>query len=470
MLPVDFSRTYDVAVIGAGVVGCAIARQCARFELDCILIEAGPDVGTGTSKANTAILHTGFDAKPGTLERDLVRRGYGLLKEYAAEAGIPVEPIGALLIAWDADQLEALSRIRAGAIDNGVPVRMVDQAEVYRMEPSLGPGALSGLEIPDEAILCPFTTTLACATQAVINGAVLVLNAPVTAVGMADGVHVLDTPRGAIRSRFLVNAAGLGSDRINRMLGHAEFTVTPRRGELIVFDKFAAGLVHRILLPVPGKMGKGVLISPTVYGNVLLGPTSENILDSRDTGTTAGGLEFLLEKGRRILPSLIQEEITATYAGLRAATAHADYQIHSHPEQRYICVGGIRSTGVSASLAIAEYVGDLLAEMGLALRPKPVFEPVRMPNIGEYRERPYQSAGLIAENPEYGEIVCHCEKVTRGEIQAALNSTLPPANLDGLRRRTRALMGRCQGFYCQGHLQALFEAGRTMAGEAGRSI
>lgn len=464
----DHSRTYDVAVIGAGVVGCAIAREISRFELDCILIEAGADVGAGTSKANTAILHTGYDAKAGTLERDLVRRGYELLRVYADEAGIPIEPVGGLLVAWDSEQLAALPRIEAGARNNGVNVQMVAQDEIYAMEPSLGAGAMGGLEIPGESILCPFTTTLAFATQAVVNGVVLALNAPVTSIAMEDGVHILSTPAGGVRCRYLVNAAGLRSDQINQMLGHTEFTVTPRRGELIVFDKFAAGLVSRILLPVPGKMGKGVLISPTVYGNVLLGPTSENITDRRDTSTTAEGLASLLEKGGRILPALILEEVTATYSGLRAATEHEDYMIHSHPAQNYVCVGGIRSTGVSASLAIAEYVAGLLSEMGLPVKSKQRFERIQMPNIGEMGVRPYQSAELIAENHEFGEIICHCEKVTRGEILAALNSTLPPSNLDGLRRRTRALMGRCQGFYCQANVLAHLESGLEDAARSGR--
>ncbi len=462
----DLSITYDVAVVGAGVVGCAIARHLAQFELDCALVEAGPDVGAGTSKANTAILHTGFDARPGTLESALVRRGYGLLQDYAQQAGIPVEPAGALLIAWDPVQAQALPRIRSVARENGVEVRMVSRDELYRLEPALGPGALTGLEVPGEAILCPFTTTLAYACQAVVNGTTLVLNAPVQSIEAVDGLHVLATPRGAIRCRHLVNAAGLNSDLINQMMGHGGFSILPRRGELIVFDKFASSLVGRILLPIPGKMGKGVLISPTVYGNVLLGPTAEDIDDRGGTETTAVGLASLLQTGARILPALVDEEITAAYAGLRAATEHEDYQIASHPNQRYVCVGGIRSTGVSASLAIAQYVADRLAESGLSLRRKPVFKPVRMAYIGEHRPRPYQTPELIAGDPEYGEIVCHCEKVTRGEIRAAFDSPLPPSNLDGLRRRTRALMGRCQGFYCQAQVQALLQAGQQKSAAA----
>ncbi|HFC11320.1 MAG TPA: FAD-dependent oxidoreductase, partial [Anaerolineae bacterium] len=240
-------------------------------------------------------------------------------------------------------------------------------------------------------------------------------------------------------------------------LGHHEFTITPRRGELIVYDKFSRSLINHIILPVPNKITKGVLISPTVYGNLLLGPTAEDLTDKTNTATSEAGLQLLLEKGREILPDLMQEEITATYAGLRAATEHKDYQIRSHPEQGYVCVGGIRSTGVSGAMGIAVYVAELLAEAGLALNAKPIFQPVYMPNIGEATPRPYQRPDLIAQNPDYGRIVCHCEKVTRGEIEDALHSVIPAQTLDGLRRRTRALQGRCQGFNCQAELVAALD-------------
>jgi glycerol-3-phosphate dehydrogenase len=263
-----------------------------------------------------------------------------------------------------------------------------------------------------------------------------------------DAAHVLVTPRAMFRARYVVNAAGLHSDTIDRLFGHSAFTVTPRRGELIVFDKLARPLLRHILLPVPTKLTKGVLVSPTVFGNVVLGPTAEDIADRTATGSTAAGLASLRDRGRRILPGLLEEEVSAVYVGLRAATEHADYQIAFHPDQRYVCVGGIRSTGLSASMAIAEHVADGLRDAGLALTPSSDFRSVRMPNLGEALPRPYQRADLIAADPDYGRLVCHCERVTRGEILAAARSPLPARSLDGLRRRTRALLGRCQGFYC----------------------
>lgn len=461
-LPAD---VYDVTVVGAGVVGAAIARELARHRLRIALVDASDDVGNGTSKANTAILHTGFDAVPGSLESRLVREGGEQLAAYAAETGIPVERIGALLVAWDREQLATLPRLVEKAERNGChDTRIIGPDELRAREPHLGPGALGALEVPGESIICPWTTTLAYATQAVRAGVDLHLNCRVEAVDRGEGAdgstHELTTGRGMLRTRHLVNAAGLYADEIDRMLGHGDFTVTPRRGQLMVFDKLARDLVGHILLPVPTALGKGVLVTPTVYGNVLLGPTAEDLDDKSATGSTAEGLALLREKGHRILPGLLEEEVTAVYAGLRAATEHDDYRIRSHPRQRYVTVGGIRSTGLTASMAIGGYVVELLEAAGLELGDAHEPEPVSMPNLGEAFPRPYERADLIAADPEYGTLVCHCERVSRGEIRDALTSTVPARSLDGLRRRTRARGGRCQGFYCGAAVRELFEAGQ----------
>ncbi|MEU8470119.1 FAD-dependent oxidoreductase [Streptomyces sp. NPDC029006] len=455
------STPYDVAIVGAGVVGCAIARELARHpRLRIALVEAQDDVGQGTSKANTAILHTGFDATPGTLEARLVREGYERLGAYAAATGIPVERTGALLVAWDEQQLAALPRLAAKAERNACPdLALLGPGELYAREPHLGPGALGALHIPGESVICPWTTTLAYATQAVGAGADLHLNTAVRDVRWAADGHRLTTTRGTLRARRLVNAAGLHADTLDHRLGHQDFTVTPRRGQLLVFDKLARPLVRHILLPVPTALGKGVLVAPTVHGNVLLGPTAENVRDKRATGSTADGLATLRAQGRRILPALLDEEVTAVYAGLRAATGHDDYRITSHPGQAYVTVGGIRSTGLTASLAIATHVTGLLTDAGLD--PGPVREPdaVALPQLGEASPRPCQRPDLIAADPEYGVLVCHCERVSRGEIRDALAGPLPPRSLEGLRRRTRARAGRCQGFYCGAAVRELFERG-----------
>lgn len=462
--------TADVAIIGAGVVGAAIARTLARYDLRIVVVDGANDVGTGTTKANTAILHTGFDAVPGSLESRLLRRGSSLLHDYAARAGIPVERTGALLVAWTSEQRQALPGIEEKARQNGYTrVGPVSAAGLYQREPHLGPGALAALEIPDESIVCPWTTPLAYATEAIRAGVRFQLNSLVTAVHGEAGWHTLTTTGGTVRSRWLINAAGLGADRIDAMLdGGGRFTVRPRRGELIVFDKMARPLLGSILLPVPAARTKGVLVAPTVYGNLLLGPTAQDVEDRADTGTTAAGLAALLDAGQSILPDLAGEQVTATYAGLRAATEHGDYQIRVEPALRYACVGGIRSTGLSASLGIAEYVTDQLAGAGLALAERGGTDPGPpvMPYLGEAGTRPYQDARRIAADPGYGRIVCHCERVTYGEIRDALASTLPPADTGGLRRRTRAMNGRCQGFYCAAAVSSLMAAARPADGAA----
>jgi glycerol-3-phosphate dehydrogenase len=444
------------------VVGCAIARELSQFDLRVTLLEAGPDVGAGTSKANTALLHTGFDAKPGTLEARLVARGFELLSDYAGRVDIPVEHTGALLVAWNEEQRAEFPGIVERAHANGYrEIAEVCVEELYRREPHLGPGAHGALEVPSEGLVCPFTTPLAYATEAVLRGCDLRRSTPVTAVAQLDGGFRLATPAGAVSTRYLVNAAGLHSDEIDRMLGHERFTVTPRRGELIVFDKLARPLVEHVVLAVPTKITKGVLIAPTVFGNVMLGPTAEDVERKDDTESTREGLAYLRAEGARIMPELLEHEVTAVYAGLRAATEHVDYQLSVHAAEGYACVGGIRSTGLSASMAIAEHVREQLEAAGLRLEPSDV-PPVefKMPNIGERSERAYQRGELIESDRDYGRIVCFCERVTRGEIRDALDAPVPAVDLDGLRRRTRAHMGRCQGFFCGAEIAELLEGRR----------
>jgi glycerol-3-phosphate dehydrogenase len=455
------TQTFDIAIIGAGAVGSAIARELSRYELKIILLEANSDVGMGTSKASTAIWHTGYDATPGSLESTLLKRSYPLMEKFMKETGSPFELVGGLLIAWNDEQLHTLPKLLEKAVQNGdTDCYVIDENDVYRREAHLGEGALGGMVVPREGILCTFTIPLACATQAVVNGVMLKLNFCVQSIKTEDDVHMISGGAESVLARWVINAAGLYSDEINNHFRHENpalskvegFKVTPRRGELIIYDKLARSLVNHVLLPVPTAITKGVLISPTVYGNILLGPTAEDLPDKTATNTSESGLQSLLEKGAKILPELLDEEVTATYAGLRAATEHSDYQIALHADQRYICVGGIRSTGISASLGIAEYVADLLKDGGVELRRKSEFKTIRMANIGEAFARPYKNAELIAKNRDYGKIVCHCERVTLGELNDAINSDIPATSLDALRRRTRAMQGRCQGFNCQASL------------------
>jgi glycerol-3-phosphate dehydrogenase len=465
--PLDPSpiASVDVAVVGAGIVGSAIARDLAGTSLSVALLESRVDVGDGTSKANTAILHTGFDAKPGTLESRLVARGYELLGKYAEQTGIPVEHTGAVLVAWTQEEHDALPGLRDKAEQNGYRrCELVDADAVYGMVPDLGEGVLGGLTVPDESIICTWTTNLALATDAVQRGAQLkrackVTGATVVQESLEPSV-LLETSRGTVRARWVVNAAGLGADYIDQLFGYNRFTVTPRRGELFVFDKLARPKVPKIVLPVPSSRGKGVLVSPTIYGNVMLGPTSEDLQDRTATGTSEEGFDFLLTKGERLMPTLLDEEVTASYAGLRAAIDSNDYLIELDEDRHYLLVGGIRSTGLTSGMAIAEHVMSILGATDLDLTSRTDLPPApHMPNIGEVGIRPYQDADRIADDAEYGRMVCFCERVSAGEIRDAFGSTIPPADLDGLRRRTRVMNGRCQGFYCGANTRKALEEG-----------
>ena len=452
---------YDVAVIGAGVVGAAVARLLSINGVSVALLDAGPDVGAGTSKANTAILHTGFDATPGSVESRLVARGYALLSEYAPSVGIAIERTGAVLVAWDEEQAASLPNIASRARANGYSAAsLIDSDSVYELEPHLGSGVTGGMWVPDEHIIDPWSTPLAFAREAVANGAAWLANLHVTKLGRRSDLTEITTACGdTLLAHFVVNAAGLHSDEVHELFGLTGFTVGPRRGELIVFDKLARPLLNRTILPVPTAHTKGVLVAPTVFGNIMLGPTADDIFDKRATGSTHDGIAGLLAKGRKILPDLLREEVTAVYAGLRAATEHSDYQISHDVALGYVCLGGIRSTGLTSSMALAEEALSLLVQCGLSVENTEATAriPIRMTNLGEAFERPYQKGGS-------GAIVCHCERVTHDEIVDACTVAPAATTLDGVRRRTRALAGRCQGFYCGAEVCAIAAAssGRPM--------
>lgn len=450
---------YDIVVIGAGVIGAAIARELSGTTLKVALLDANKDVCEGTSKANTAILHTGYDAKPGTLEAQLVARGYHLTHEYCAATGVSVEKTGAILVAWDAEQADSLPDIQAKAVKNGyAKTRLLGPKEVYEQLPDLGPGATGGLEVPDESIIDPWSIPLAYATEAVLRGADLLLDTRVIGANIGESSTILSTSSGDIETSWVINAAGLGGDRIDSLFGFDRLELNPRRGELLVFDKLTNSMAPKIVLAAPSKVGKGVLISPTIFGNVMLGPTADDLLDRTDTATSESGFDFLIEKGKKIMPTLLDQEVTASYAGLRAAHNQSDYLIEAYSALRYCIAGAIRSTGLTSALAVAEYIRGKLEEAGLLLENRTDLPaPPQMPALGEYGQRPYQNNKLILQDPNYGKIMCFCERVTRGEIIAAAGSKIPPATLEGLRRRTRAMNGRCQGFFCGANVKELFE-------------
>lgn len=445
-------QIFDTIVIGGGVVGCAIIRELAKYDLSVALLEKESDVGDGTSKGNSAIMHTGFDAKPGSLEARMVADGsVEFRNEVAPALNIPCEPIGALVIAYNSDQEDQLDQVLAKAAKNGIDeVKLLTPDEIYALEPHLASGIRGGVSVANESIVDPFAPPIAYASQAYINGAKIILSSEVTGIrDIAGEYHEVITNSGSYYGRYVINAAGLWGDRVDGFLDIEDFHITPRRGEFIIFDTAAKRLVNHIILQVPTPKTKGILISPTIFGNVILGPTADDIEDRTTPGITRDGIEKIRNLGAKVMPDLLLEDITSTYAGNRAATEFSDYQIKFYGGRRYVTVGGIRSTGLSGALAIAHYVVDGIAELGMSLQEKANFKDYkRLNNLSEYSPRPYQQLERIQKNPKYGQMVCFCELVSEQEILDAMQEPLSATSLKSLRKRTRATMGRCQGFNC----------------------
>ena len=433
---------HDAIIIGGGVIGCAIARRLTLEGWNVALLEKAVDILDGASKGNSAILHTGFDAPSGSLEQQCVADGYAEYIDIHRRLNLPLDRAGALVIAWNDAEEAALPALMDQARANGVTdIAPLSAAQTRELEPELAQGVRASFRVPREYLVDPWSAPYAYLMQAVVNGARVVRNCTVSG-GTYQGDHwQLETSRGAVRGRVVINAAGLYGDQVDTMLiGQNTFTIHPRKGQFVVYDKPAAALTRHILLPVPTKVTKGIVVCRTIWGNLLVGPTAEE-QDARDTATLdPATLDNLRLRGAEILPALAAHEVTALYAGLRPATEFKDYQISAHADRAYVSVGGIRSTGLSSALGTARYVHKLCA--GLIERaplPKPHWPQV--PNLAEDGPRDWQCAGN-------GGIICHCEKVTRRDIETALSGPLRATSLAGLKRRTRVTMGRCQGNYC----------------------
>jgi glycerol-3-phosphate dehydrogenase len=451
-------EVFDIAVVGGGVVGCAVAR---RFTLDgarVVLLERAPDILAGASKANSALLHTGFDAPPDSLELACMRAGYREYLDIRRRLNLPLLETGAMVVAWTPDQLAAIDGIEIQARRNGVcDTRRLTAAEVLEREPALARSVKGALLVPGEDVIDPWSAPLAYLSQAMLNGAEARFNAEVSAGRLENGIWTLVLSSGGVRARAVVNCAGLHGDVLEeRLLGKANFTIKPRKGQFVVFDKAAAALLKTIILPVPNERTKGVVLARTIFGNLLIGPTAEEQTD-RQRATVEGDVMLeLVAKAIEMLPALRNMPVTAVYAGLRPATERKEYRVTANAEQRWISIGGIRSTGLTAALGLASHAAQLHRGFGDALT-VPIAAPrwPCVPNLAEHETRDWQ-------RPDHGEIVCHCELVTQREIELALSGTLPARDIGGLKRRTRAGMGRCQGFYCQARLAALTE-GRLAA-------
>ncbi|GHB21504.1 NAD(P)/FAD-dependent oxidoreductase [Salinicola rhizosphaerae] len=433
---------YDVAVIGGGVVGCATARRFALEGARVLLLEKGADILSGASKANSAILHTGFDAPSGSQELACMQRGYAEYREIAQRLNLPLLETGAMVVAWnDADEAK-LDAILAQAHANGVEdVVRISRDAVRQREPALSSQARGAVWVPGEHVIDPWSAPLAYLQQAMANGAHVWRGATVEGGAFDGKTWTLLTTLGEVRSTEVINCAGLFGDHLERaLLGEASFTIHPRKGQFVVFDKAAAAMLSSIILPVPNERTKGVVLTRTIYGNLLVGPTAEEQEDRDHASLDEAILDSLVADAITKVPALEGMPITATYAGLRPATEQKAYRLKDRPEANWITLGGVRSTGLTAALGLAEHAFACYRQRRATT---PIGSPVwpAVPNLAEHLPRDWQQPG-------YEEIVCHCELVTRREIEAALESPLPPGNIGGLKRRTRACMGRCQGFYC----------------------
>ena len=442
-------RSFDIAIIGGGVVGCAVARRFALAGARVVLIERGADILSGASKANSAILHTGFDAPPGSLELALIQAGREEYLSIHRDLGLSLVETGALVCAWTPAEAALLEGIATQGRANGVSdLRLLAGQHARDLVPGLAPHLQAAVEVMGEHVIDPWSAPLAYVTQAMAMGAVVLRNCDLTA-GRFDGEWHLDTSQGPVRAGAVVNAAGLHGDVVDQRLGlKPDFTIRPRKGQFVVLDKAAFAHVPRIILPVPNDITKGIVICPTAFGNVLIGPTAEEQDDRTRATVDTATLEMLLAHGGRLIPALRDIPVTAVYAGLRPGTEAKHYRVATHPDHRAITLGGIRSTGLSAALGLAQHALHLYETFAAPLPPPNDLPPVQVPNLTETMTRDWQRAG-------HGDIVCHCEMVTRREIQAALDSPLPPGDFGGLRRRTRAGMGRCQGFHCLATLAAM---------------
>lgn len=442
------SGRFDVAVVGAGIVGCAIARRFVLAGARVAVIEKAVDILDGASKGNSAILHTGFDAPVGSLEQACVASGYEEYLSIHERLGLPLIRSGALVVAWTDEEEAILPALIEQAHQNGVAdVEPLSREALRDAEPGLGAGARSGFRVPREYLIDPWSAPFAYLLQAIDNGAEVLRGAEVLG-GRRDGDWTLDTTQGAVRAGLVINAAGLWGDLLDeKLIGRRDFHIKPRKGQFVVYDKPAATLASHIILPVPNKVTKGVVVCRTAFGNLLVGPTAEDQDDRQHATLVTETLEALKRRGEEILPALKDHSVTAIYAGLRPATEFKDYQVRAHDGLGYVTVGGIRSTGLSSALGIAQHVERLA---GLALTPPSAPAWPIVSGISEHARRDWQREG-------HGGVVCHCEMATRREVLAALNGPLAARSLAGLKRRTRVTMGRCQGFYCSAELARLTE-------------
>ena len=444
---------FDIAIIGAGVVGAMCARELSRYNVSVCIIERGNDVAMGASRANSAIVHAGFDAKEGSLKALLNVRGSEMMEKVTSELGVKYKNNGSLVIGFNDEDRETLESLLVRGTKNGVKgLRIVERDELVKMESNIGDGVTCALYAPTGAIVCPYELTVSAIGNAMDNGADLALNFEVAKIEESNGAYrIISADGSVIEAKTVINAAGMHSDDIAALVGDESFTVHARRGEYILLDRECGGLAHHTIFRTPSKMGKGILVSPTVDGNLILGPTSFDIEDKEDTSTTQEGFDKIIKEARENVKTLPLNKTITSFCGLRAVGSSGDFIINQ-PKPNFINLAGIESPGLSASPAIAEYVVEMIKANGTSLEKKADFNPIREP-MHKFKEASIEEKNaMIKENPAYGRIVCRCESVTEGEILAAIKANPKPRDLDGVKRRTRAQMGRCQGGFCSPYI------------------
>ena len=439
---------YDVIIIGAGVSGCAIARELSRYKLKTMVLEKALDVCEGTSKANSGIAHAGYDAKPGTLKAKLNVEGSRRMKALSEELDFPYKQNGSLVLCFDEKDRSKLEELKKRGECNGVPdIRILNREEVLYLEPGTGEQVVSALYAPTGAIVCPFGLTIALAENAAVNGVEFQFGTKVKVIRKAAEGYLIETNKGSFETKLVINAAGVYADELHNMVSEEKMKLTPRRGEYLLCDKLSKGIPSHTLFQLPTALGKGVLVTPTVHGNLLIGPTAEDIEDKEGIETTAGGMELIREKATLSVKELPLRQVITSFAGLRAHGGE-DFIIKEVPDAPgFIDVAGIESPGLTCAPAIGVYVADIVKKLlSLAEKENFIAERRGIPSMalasGQERQR------LILENPAYANVICRCEMVTEGEIIDAIRRPVGARTTDGIKRRTRAGMGRCQSGFC----------------------
>ena len=463
---------YDVAIIGAGVIGSAIARELSRYQIHACVIEREEDVCCGTSKANSAIIHAGFDATPGTLKARLNVRGNEMMDTIAKELDVPFIRNGSLVVCTKDQDRSGLNQLMEKGIANHVPgLRILERDELIQMEPNLSDDVTCALYAPTGGIVCPFHLTMAFAENAHDNGVSFYLNTEVTGItrsedgycikvnrkeGVCSGTP-LDPGTHTIEAKAVVNAAGVYSDVMNNMVSGQRLSITARKGEYMLLDKSAGAHVSHTVFQLPGKMGKGVLVTPTVHGNLLVGPTATDIDDKEGVNTTADGLDYLGKTAALSVKDLPLRQVITSFAGLRAHETQNDFIIGELADAPgFFNAAGIESPGLSSAPAIGEMVAGMIAEK-YALEKNPDFCATRKGILRPETLSLEERNALIQKQPAYGNIICRCEMITEGEIIDAIHRSLGARSLDAVKRRTRAGMGRCQAGFCSPRTMEILE-------------